>query len=286
MSLSTQSPQIQEAIAKAKLAVEADNNNQLTEAINLYKKSIELIESEIPKLPQHYRTPLLKYAESYQKRVAILEEQLSTQALINSNQKEPFKVPVFEVPFNPAQPDLSLLGRLEPKPANATLVPFWLMRQLSLIMADGAFLTQKLYIPKEVWSQKGMRITAISAKISCCQALLSHITKLRQFDINEISLLKAIDLMLDEMGTHQNNLSKYLSFIEEQVSPPQQDAGGVELFSQKLKSIGHSIYKTAHRLSAIPTAVTNSDSYVQLLMDVFGESQIFGVWLLRCESCC
>lgn len=39
----------------------------------------------------------------------------------------------------------------DPPPASAIRRPFWLMRVLAATMRQGAYLTPKLFVPRDVW---------------------------------------------------------------------------------------------------------------------------------------
>eukprot|EP00301_Raphidiophrys_heterophryoidea_P002243 c11050_g1_i3.p1 GENE.c11050_g1_i3~~c11050_g1_i3.p1 ORF type:complete len:337 (-),score=80.65 c11050_g1_i3:40-1050(-) len=281
--MASKSPEFQEAINKALLAVAADKNRDPRTAIRLYTEAIELINQLPPFGPENQKSPV-EYASAYQKRIAELESQLATdlKSTSGSKKRQSFARPEFEVPFDSAQPDMEQLRFLEACPSGPART-YWLMRRLETTMNKGGFMTPVFYVPAHIWTQDGMKITAISAKVACCKFVLQRISVLKTFTLTDTSrLVQGLQGFLEEAVVHQNNLSRYLGFIDEQPAAPSLESGSMGRVGERLRSFGHFVSKTAIRLGTIPTVVPNSEGYTQLLMEVFRECQIFGVWLLQC----
>ncbi|KAF9955224.1 hypothetical protein BGZ65_003523 [Modicella reniformis] len=85
----------------------------------------------------------------------------------------------------------------DPPPADHFLRCFWFIHRLEQTMTSGGFLSQKLYVPKLVWHQKGVvRLPAIEAKINACHTLSQLLDRLlAQSKSGKIVLLV-------EMGGH------------------------------------------------------------------------------------
>lgn len=69
---------------------------------------------------------------------------------------------------------------LEPCPTEAFSRPFWLMRCLYQTIAHprGGYITTRLFVPKGVWQQKGVKIKAVDDKISACDLVSAALAKL------------------------------------------------------------------------------------------------------------
>ncbi|KAK1961102.1 MIT domain-containing protein [Colletotrichum sublineola] len=111
-------------------------------------------------------------------------------------------------PQSPGSPN-SLQGDapvpLEPCPTDYLLRPFWLMRCLYQTLAHprGGYLSNKLFVPRDVWKVKGVKIRNVEDKVATCDYLTAALLKLARVDTCDA------DAVLEEM--------QYLEGILEQV---------------------------------------------------------------------
>lgn len=56
-------------------------------------------------------------------------------------------------------------GELKPYPANAIRRPFHLMRQIRTTILTGAYVSTRLYVPKQMWQQTGVRLQNLETKM-------------------------------------------------------------------------------------------------------------------------
>ncbi|ESZ97521.1 hypothetical protein SBOR_2068 [Sclerotinia borealis F-4128] len=101
-------------------------------------------------------------------------------------------------PESPSSPNPMSAGApipLEPCPTEYLLRPFWLMRALYQTIAHprGGYLSTKLFIPRDVWRVKGVRIKGVEDKIANCDFLTAALMKLSQVDTCDA------DAVLEEM---------------------------------------------------------------------------------------
>ncbi|KAI6286058.1 hypothetical protein MCOR28_011175 [Pyricularia oryzae] len=84
---------------------------------------------------------------------------------------------------------------LEPCPKGTMLRPFWLMRCLFQTLAHprGGYLSNKLFVPRDVWKVKGVKLKNVEDKISNCDLLTAALQKLGRVDTCDA------DAMLEEM---------------------------------------------------------------------------------------
>lgn len=94
---------------------------------------------------------------------------------------------------NPSVPDAPVA--LEPCPNDVMLRPFWLMRCLyqTLCHPRGGYLSNKLFVPRDVWKVKGVKLKNIEDKIANCDLLTAALQKLARVDTCDA------DLVLEEM---------------------------------------------------------------------------------------
>lgn len=93
---------------------------------------------------------------------------------------------------------------LEPCPADVMLRPFWLMRALyqTLCHPRGGYITSRLFVPRDVWKVKGVKLRALEDKASQCDLLTAALQKLARVDSNDA------DAVLEEMQNLENILEQ------------------------------------------------------------------------------
>lgn len=99
----------------------------------------------------------------------------------------------------------------EPAPLNALQRPFHLMRALTASIQHGAYISSKLYIPKEVWecSMGSNKVQALDTKMKMVELLLGSLTALTesQDPVAVTRALEDLEACADEV---QNTLAKKL----------------------------------------------------------------------------
>lgn len=119
-------------------------------------------------------------------------------------------------PYSPGSPNPMAINApipLEPCPDSYLLRPFWLMRCFYQTIAHprGGYLSTKLFIPRDVWRVKGVKIKVMEEKISNCDLLTAALLKLATVDSNDadavLEEMQALEFVLDQV---QSNLVKKL----------------------------------------------------------------------------
>ncbi|PHH76670.1 hypothetical protein CDD80_1348 [Ophiocordyceps camponoti-rufipedis] len=84
---------------------------------------------------------------------------------------------------------------LEPCPNDFLLRPFWLMRCLyqTVTHPRGGYLSTKLFVPKDVWKVKSVKLKGVEDKIACCDYITARLQKLSRADTCDA------DAVLEEM---------------------------------------------------------------------------------------
>ncbi|PYH97783.1 hypothetical protein BO71DRAFT_438595 [Aspergillus ellipticus CBS 707.79] len=102
---------------------------------------------------------------------------------------------------------------LEPCPESFLLRPFWLMRCIHQTIAHprGGYLSTKLFIPRDVWRVKNVKIRAVEEKVSNCDLLTAALLKLAKVDTYDadavLEEMQSLESVLDQV---QMSLSKKL----------------------------------------------------------------------------
>ncbi|KAI5458865.1 hypothetical protein BGZ63DRAFT_361827 [Mariannaea sp. PMI_226] len=93
---------------------------------------------------------------------------------------------------------------LEPCPTDFMLRPFWLMRCLYQTLAHprGGYLSNKLFVPREVWRVKGVKLKNIEDKVANCDFLTAALLKIAKVDTFDA------DAMLEEMQSLEGVLEQ------------------------------------------------------------------------------
>lgn len=113
-------------------------------------------------------------------------------------------------PFSPGSPSPAVANApipLEPCPDSYLLRPFWLMRCFYQTIAHprGGYLSTKLFIPRDVWRVKGVKLKNLEDKIANCDLLTAALQKLASVDTLDadamLEEMQALELVLDQVQT-------------------------------------------------------------------------------------
>ncbi|KAI8624977.1 hypothetical protein F5Y19DRAFT_467373 [Xylariaceae sp. FL1651] len=99
--------------------------------------------------------------------------------------------------YQQQNPDIPL--PLEPCPSEAMFRPFWLMRALYQTLAHprGGYISNRLFVPRDAWKVKGVKLRNIEDKVSQCDLLSAALLKLARVDSTDA------DAMLEEMQSFE-----------------------------------------------------------------------------------
>lgn len=117
---------------------------------------------------------------------------------------------------------------LEPCPADAMLRPFWLMRALYQTLAHpkGGYLTSKLFVPRDAWKVKNVKLRALEDKMAQCDLLTAALLKLARVDSNDA------DAVLEEMQSFENILETVQTALSRKLGN-EVGSNGLALASEK-----------------------------------------------------
>ncbi|EFX03468.1 hypothetical protein CMQ_396 [Grosmannia clavigera kw1407] len=113
----------------------------------------------------------------------------------------------FHSPSTPGSPNMVFSDApapLEPCPTDSMLRPFWLMRCLFQTLAHprGGYLSNRLFVPSDVWRVKGVKLKNVDEKILNCDLLTAALLKLARVDTFDA------DAMLVEMQSFETVLEQ------------------------------------------------------------------------------
>lgn len=119
-------------------------------------------------------------------------------------------------PISPGSPNPSATNAplpLESCPESPLLRPFWFLRCIYHTIAHprGAYLSTKLFVPRDIWRVKGVKLKNMEEKISQCDLLTAALLKLAKVDtVDADSVLVEMQFLESVMDQAQANLSKKL----------------------------------------------------------------------------
>lgn len=107
-------------------------------------------------------------------------------------------------PSSPQSENASLPQSLEPCPESALLRPFWLLRNISstIVHPRGAFLTTRLFVPREVWQTRSVKLKYLDDKIANCDLLTAALGKLAKVDTYDA------DAVLEELQAFEEVMER------------------------------------------------------------------------------
>ena len=102
---------------------------------------------------------------------------------------------------------------LEPCPESALLRPFWLLRCIYQTIAHprGGYVSNRLFVPRDIWLVKNVKLKNIEEKVSNCDFLTSALLKLAKVDtLDAGAVLDEMQFFENVMDQTQATLSKKL----------------------------------------------------------------------------
>ena len=111
-------------------------------------------------------------------------------------------------PHEPGSPNPLVVNGplpLEPCPESFLLRPFWLMRCIYHTIANprGGYISTKLFIPRDIWRVKNVKIKNVDDKVSSCDLLTAALLKLAKVDTLDadavLEEMQSLDIVLDQV---------------------------------------------------------------------------------------
>lgn len=188
------------------------------------------------------------------------------------------------------------------------------MERLAECMQRGGYLSERLYIPKEIWNQPNIRLHAIETKVATCEALLgalNHMSIRTNFDnvshaLQDLSLLEQTFEQMRETfarklfpeplsptealrsptsPTHQQqqHTSRKTSQVKAVKVSVKCIAPKLMQLSQALAAWSNRFSKSVERMTS-RTSEDNFKAYTQTLIELFAAAKTLGTYI--CSRTC
>lgn len=111
-------------------------------------------------------------------------------------------------PTSPGLPNLSALNAplpLEPCPESSHLRPFWFLRSVfhTLAQPRGGYLSNRLFVPRDIWRVKNVKLKGVDDKISNLDMLTAALLKLSKVDTRDadavLEELQSLETVMDQV---------------------------------------------------------------------------------------
>eukprot|EP01065_Artemidia_motanka_P004046 TRINITY_DN11959_c0_g1_i1.p1 TRINITY_DN11959_c0_g1~~TRINITY_DN11959_c0_g1_i1.p1 ORF type:complete len:345 (+),score=96.00 TRINITY_DN11959_c0_g1_i1:54-1088(+) len=261
------------ALVSAQQAVSADTEGDTDTALPLYSEASAVLEQILPFVPEGHAKVMAHNSSIYADRAAELRKEMIELA---AGAGSAGVVPAFPVQFverpPPPLPTESVPGTIRR--------PFWLMRQVSLSMQTGAYLTSAIFVPKAVWYQPGAHtiVKAVGAKIRYCENLCGLIERLLEAGTSSVPVLvRALDAFTEDAEGLLRSLHKDIPKAEQkdrEAAVPSQHGRAKLLAALRNPREWSSALRPQARE---PDATYNS--YIPWLVNVFETAQRIDLWI-------
>ena len=134
---------------------------------------------------------------------------------------------------------------LEPCPESFLLRPFWLLRCLfqTMVHPRGGYLTTRLFVPRDAWCVRNVKIRAMEEKVSSCNLLTAALIKLGEVDIYDA------DAVLEEMQSFESVLDQVQTSLSKKLGSDVGLQGAMPLFKS-----GNTVEENGFAAAATATA--------------------------------
>lgn len=184
--------------------------------------------AESPSTPQSSTFPAFEYPRNAPPMPTPTTGGFGTNGLASSGGRYMLLNSDFLSPPDPDSPEANanMPLPLEPCPESFLLRPFWLMRCLYQTLAHpkGGYISTRLFIPREIWQMKNVKLRAVEEKISFCDLLTAALLKLAQVDTYDA------DAVLDKMQNFETVLDQVQSQIVKKLGNEVGMQGSMALF--------------------------------------------------------
>ncbi len=141
--------------------------------------------------------------------------------------------------------------QLEPCPESTLLRPFWFLRSIYQTIAHprGGYISNKLFVPRDIWRVKNIKLKNVEEKVSSCDLLTAALLKLGKVDtLDANAVLEEMQFFESVMEQVQSTLTKKLG-----------SDVGVQGTTQMFKGSG-TTGESVQNLEALPPKPNNANS--------------------------
>jgi len=178
--------------------------------------------------------------------------------------------------------------------------PYWLLRRLQSSVNGGGFIAPSVYVSALVWSQKGAKISGLSAKMENYQNIYAHLTTLQsvplpsdgrswrtmyQRDTSVESLQTfetGLEIFLEKIVKAQNALAHSLSYVSKAEGSVADHKQG--LLKRALIKVSKVYDRTANESMGKRVSGTSLQQYAALIACIGERAQFLDGWLSYFEA--
>ena len=144
---------------------------------------------------------------------------------------------------------------LEPCPESTLLRPFWFLRSIyqSIAHPRGGYVSNKLFVPRDIWRVKNIKLKNVEEKVSSCDLLTAALLKLGKVDTLDA------EAVLEEMQFFETIMEQVQSTLTKKLGSEVGVQGASQMF-KNVSTIDESNTNTEVPGSKTPSA--NSKSYL------------------------
>ncbi|CAM9529665.1 unnamed protein product [Ascophyllum nodosum] len=288
------------ALDLAKAAVAHDEQGALPEKVlPYYKKAIRAIDTALKLLPEHVAdsTEIKRHRDGYQARVDKLTLKLpkGSQQKDTRKSRQQSRVRFAQMELDPN------CSTGEAEPSDPARRSYWVMRLVQTTILYGGYLTPKLYAPKEVWTQVGVKVSGFAPRVAALESILYMIID-RIKDIpkppDAQARKEATQVMRgfrEQAHKLQTDLSRQFPFVL-QVDPfcLTKDMGtkrNLGRLNKAIKNIGRNVKNTAAvAVEKIGAGIQGKHDdeglvyYKQVVSELCDECQVFDSWIVHLQD--
>ncbi|CAM9481627.1 unnamed protein product [Phaeothamnion confervicola] len=294
------------ALDLAKAAVSHDERQAPPEKVlPYYEKAIRAIDTALKLLPEEVveQTGMRRHREAYRARVDQLRLAVTRDRDGSgpaSATKPRSRVHQSRVPFE--QLELDPNHTIEPAPDQLARRPYWIMRLVMQTIEQGGYITPRLFAPRGVWTQVGVKFTGFAQKVNAMEALL--VMTLQKVIVlpkptDAESRRESLRVFMEfrhQVQKLQNDLSRPFPFISEVVTSKTAKATvspktNLGRFNHMVKNIGRNVKNTAavayERIGASVPGKAGDDElvyYSQVLSTLCSKCQVFDQWFSHLQK--
>lgn len=188
----------------------------------------------------------------------------------------PFPVPFVELPM----PEFSRVAPPNGRPGHRA---FWLMRLLRQSILQGATVSERLFVPRAVWTQPGVGCPHGDAKTAAWQELLRGLERVSACSVTSTNeLAQVVATFCGTLSDIQHTLSTHLDYVQDS------DAGRVRrategglTFGERLRAFART---ATQAIAGSPAHEGDSTQYAELLGEVCRQAQFLDEWLGHYEQ--
>lgn len=230
----------QEALNLANVAILFDKQDNFVGAYDYYDKCILNIDEVMSKLPKSSNQwmKLMDLRSQYDDRMDSLKEMEASRTSMMSNfglstnkpnsegmksnksNKSKQKYSSEDVNFSEMSLDSFVY---EEPPKDMQAIPYWQLRCIQRTIESGGYLSDSLFIPRNVWQQTDVKFSGIQIKSTAFEIIIRLITnqiEILSMRVEEATMAAAEQVfchVAEELFALQNQLSKSFPYIKENV---------------------------------------------------------------------